>query len=347
MENAQVEIEGRVGPPASDPYSSSSVYTSANLRLNVRVAICPDKRYMSLVADINSLTWVCHSTNSTGPQIGDCATIELNGTRASFSIAERANYRFIVISCLRDATATVPVLVTVSYRATNQASGNLAVGSVRMPMTYSLLLGLWGVAFVTWAFYTTWQWRLRNSIHQALWFVLFVKLSVAVVSFVYWTLFVRYDMRSDGLLHARSVLFASSETVMFVVFMLIAKGWLITRHTLPSAEIRGVVLALVLLLGSLLFLSFYSDDYYYMALLVMYFFMLPKVFSSLTRNGRLLQSELWVLERIDDRQQRNAAVITMHSHVRDKANLFSRLRQVIGMYLVSLLIVNSLRLGSY
>jgi hypothetical protein len=350
MEAATVEVTGTVGVSSS---ASSTYYTDAVVRSAVRIMICPERRYMTVIQDANSRSWVCWQPgNSSGPQIPDCYNVELNGTTYHLFVAARSNYRFVVVNCLKDNAATdyymVPVVVTTTYSATNLASGNLGVGYQRMPLTYGVLSILWALLFAGWGLFTFWQWRLRNAIHRALWIVMIARLAVSVVGFVYWHIFDLYGVKVEGLAHARSVTFASSEAIMFSVFMLIAKGWLITRHTMPSREIRGTILALIVVMGALLFLSFYSDDYYYMAMLIMYFFMLPKVFSALTRNARLLQSELWILQRFEDGgRERSAELLTMYTHTRDKAELFSRLRRAIGAYLVCLVLVNSLRLGAF
>lgn len=345
MESATVTLDATVGVA-----SPSYVYADSAMKSLVKIMICPERRYASVVSDANSVQWACWVPgNGTGPSIPDCITFLLDGSRQQVSVPNRALYRFVVVNCLRDTetstAAMVPVVVTTNYTIINADGSQLSVGSKRMPEIYAGLMILWSVIVVGWAALTTWQWRLRNSIHRALWVVMILKTAVCVVTFIYWRVFANTGVRVDGLNHARSMLFASSEAIMFAVFMLIAKGWLITRHTMPSREIRSSALSLILLLGSLLFLSFYSDEYYYMAMLIMYFLMLPRVFTAITRNSRLLQSELFVLEQIDDRRHRNAEISEMHRHVNDKYLLFSRLRRLVGAYLVALLVVNSVRLG--
>jgi cation transport ATPase len=122
-----------------------------------------------------------------------------------------------------------------------------------------------------------------------------LKLSVVTIALCYWEI-----MQSQGtgvipLQYLQSLLFAISETALFCALLLVAKGWRITRTGLPASEIRTIAVALILLLSTLLFFSFYNEGYYFLSLMIMYFFMLPKIFTSITRNTRALQTQLLLM----------------------------------------------------
>jgi hypothetical protein len=121
------------------------------------------------------------------------------------------------------------------------------------------------------------------------------------------------------------------------VLLLIAKGWRITRPSLSGEEVKSVVMAFGLLLSTLIFFTFYSEEYYYLSLLIMYFFMLPRIFTSLTQNLRSLENQLWLIE--------NARLnLEITPNITAKARLFKYLRTIVMIYVGGILLVNSLRI---
>jgi len=168
-------------------------------------------------------------------------------------------------------------------------------------------------------------------------FVAFLKLLVVISALSYWRTCEQGGLCLDQLKYIQSFLFAISETAFFCSLLLIAKGWRITRSRLPSSEIRTISVALILLLSTLLFFSFYNDGYYFLSLMIMYFFMLPKIFTSITRNSRALETQLVMVNRSNLTEQEIDGV---HKKIR----LYRMLRSSVIMYLGSILVVNSLRI---
>jgi hypothetical protein len=139
----------------------------------------------------------------------------------------------------------------------------------------------------------------RVPIHSLLVVVSFLKLLVVITALSYWRICQQSGHCLEQLKYLQvfntsylitfsfyclqSFMFALSETAFFCSLLLIAKGWRITRARLPSSEIRTISVALILLLSTLLFFSFYNDGYYFLSLMIMYFFMLPKIFTSIAR----------------------------------------------------------------
>lgn len=118
--------------------------------------------------------------------------------------------------------------------------------------------------------------------------------------------------------------------------LLIAKGWRIIRPTLPGAEVRTMFVALILLLATLLFFSFYNDGYYFLSLMIMYFFMLPKIFTSITTNTTILEAQILMTGRA---QTDNDATSLLQ-----KLHLFKTLRTSVVVYLGSILLVSAMRI---
>jgi len=135
----------------------------------------------------------------------------------------------------------------------------------------------------------------------------------------------------------KNFLFTFSETTFFFVLYLYAKGWRTTRAGLPTLELRTTLVALIVLLLTLLFFTFYNNDYYWLSLIIVYFFLLPKFFTSISQNCRLLESQTTYFQRSQAPQ-----VLNVISALKNKFTAFFRVRNVVIAYLIVILLVNSI-----
>jgi len=110
------------------------------------------------------------------------------------------------------------------------------------------------------------------------------------------------------------------------------------RAGLPAAEIRSTFVALLVLLSTLLFFSFYNTEYYWLSLILMYFFMLPKIFTSISHNIRMLDAQITMFS------QPTHGIETEHFTriLSAKRVMFSKIRNCLVGYLISMLLINSL-----
>jgi len=152
-------------------------------------------------------------------------------------------------------------------------------------------------------------------------------------------------MRKNGILLRQFVVFAKFSfrhfRICIFLFIVIAKGYKITRPSLPREEMRDVSVALVLLLSTLLFFSFYNPGYYLLSMMIMYFFMLPKIFTSITQNVYALRAQILMLEemqRVQQNREQNLASF------RKKLRLFLSLKTIVIIYLVTILLVSFVRM---
>jgi len=175
-----------------------------------------------------------------------------------------------------------------------------------------------------------------NVLHFALLGAVTLKLFVMMVQSVYWNLY-RDGRRFDELMYARRIVFAASECCLFGVMLVCSKGWKITRISMRTGELRTLLMALALLFAALVCFSFYSDDYYFLSLMIMYFFMLPKIFSSVTKNVRNLETQVWMAQNVQ------LPALNANAFSR-KLTMFRILRAAVVTYLATILLVNSLRI---
>jgi len=181
----------------------------------------------------------------------------------------------------------------------------------------------------------------RVPIHFVMWGVLLLKEVVVCMITFYWWIYSTQGYRYDIFYTLLNFLFAFPETVFFCALYLIAKGWRITRGGLPAAEIRSTFVALLVLLSTLLFFSFYNTEYYWLSLLLMYFFMLPRIFTAISHNVRTLDSHVAAFEQTARASTTETAERFLEV-LAAKRNLFSKIRHCLVGYLVAILLVNSI-----
>lgn len=130
--------------------------------------------------------------------------------------------------------------------------------------------------------------------------------------------------------------YSVGETLFFALLFMTARGWSLMIPSLPSTDLRSVAISVVLLMAALLFLSYYSQGYFYLSLMIIYFFMLPRIFSSIGRNMRIIHQHLGASRHnptaADDARILNA-----------KYQFYQQFRKLILLYIAAFLAVTSFR----
>jgi len=181
--------------------------------------------------------------------------------------------------------------------------------------------------------------RNLSPVHYLLLGVFILKEVMVIFISFYWWMYSSTGYRFLMISALQSFLFAFSETAFFAALYLTSKGWRIMRSGLPVSEIRSTCIALFILLSTLLLFSFYNTDYYWLSLVLIYFFMLPKIFTSISQNIRILDSHLSIItERSLDLQNVQFYV----SLLQVKRSTFVKMRTCLIVYLIGMLLVNSL-----
>jgi hypothetical protein len=115
---------------------------------------------------------------------------------------------------------------------------------------------------------------------------------------------------------------------------------------LPLSEVRSITVALLLLLSTLLFFSLYNESYYFFSILIMYIFMLPKIFSAVTKNLKRLGVQLAFVTRLYDERARLGQRLPPHmprlSTLHAKLRLFKWLK-VLLLFIYLLLTIYFIR----
>lgn len=300
----------------------------------VRAYVCTERQYAMLPADTFALEAECLTQTTSRCY----ASVPLNATSVhTFNISITDRFRFALVYCNGHDAMKNGVTAEVTYEALNPGPSQLPYGDQRLPLIFNALVIAWAmlVCFIGQRIAVAGADR-RNMLHMGLFFVLGLKMMVVSLAAWYWS---RYQTghRVEALGYAKRITFAASEAAFFAVLLIVSKGWRITRVHLRSSELKTLLLALALLLLTLVFFSFYSDDYYFLALMIMYFFMLPKIFSGITKNLRSLEGQIWMAENVQ------LPEVSLRAF-RLKLHMFQVLRGSVIAYLASILLINSLRI---
>lgn len=296
---------------------------------SIKAYVCTDVQFSGITHDTLTTDAECLGQSRVTCE----ASAVLNSSVPhDFSISRVGRYRIALLNC----GESIRNGVVVKYEAVNPGGDQLPYGDGRLPLVYHALFASW-LAFFGYSVYSFLLARdRRNLVHVALVGVILLKTLVVFLSAWYWQLY-RSGRRVDALSYARKVTFASSEAAFFAAFLVVSKGWRITRMHMRSSELKTLLLALCGLLVALSFFSFYSNDYYFLSLMIMYFFLLPKIFSGITKNVRSLENQIWMAENVQlPRESLNA--------FQHKLQVFRFLRGSVIAYLGTILLINSLRI---
>lgn len=189
-------------------------------------------------------------------------------TLSWFSVGTKNSYSLALLNCVDQLPTTLKksdleVIVDISYRLQN-GNQELSLGYEPLPITYSLLCAMWSILCLIWAVSWIYYKSNRVSLHWLVILVCLLKLSMIAVALSYWRVCQATGKCIQQVKYVQSFLFAISETAFFCALLLVAKGWKITRVKLPAGEVRTISIALVLLLSTLLFFSFYNEGYYFL-----------------------------------------------------------------------------------
>lgn len=298
--------------------------------LLVKLYICTDREYAehlsTMWTDLECKaghTWTNRCTVSAPINASEVLVVNLPTTN---------RYRFYLFRCGEGRNLAADI----RYEAVNPGNDQLPYGDKPLPTVYHILSVAWAIFLALTIFRLIRSGDRRNSLHFAFAGVVLLKTLAVLVYDVYWLKY-RSGFRLNSLGYSRRVVFAASEAALFGALFVVSKGWRITRITMRGAELRTLSVALVLLLATLSFFSFYSDDYYFLSLMIMYFFMLPKIYAGVTKNIRSLETQIWMANNV------RLPDLPLSAFNR-KLKMFKVLRFAVVAYLGSILLINSLRI---
>lgn len=183
------------------------------------------------------------------------------------------------------------------------------------------------------------------ALHVGFILVMVVKLVSCIAAWQYWLDYENTGSPSHLLKVAYTFLYATSECFLFAVLLLVAKGWRITTDDIGPNEARAFFFTNGFLVVTLFFFSVYDDGYYFLSLMILYFFLVPKVFQSITNNASMLRS-LAIYFQTRRLMQTNAAQPAINRAMASldlKFKLYTRLRVLVTWYLGVIILANFLK----
>ncbi|KYR02842.1 hypothetical protein DLAC_00310 [Tieghemostelium lacteum] len=317
--------EDQTGDDSNGKISSPITY------FNMTIWACKDREYQSLIGSSPSNfieNKLCGDYNA-----GNCPMQNITmvaGNTINFSIVDSDMYRIIILKCVD----TRQVDVKLHYVLKNPG-GHLSKGYLPLPKLYKYMSAIIVlVLFATISYWLRYRYYL-NQIHYLLLFIVTLKFILIILTMYYWDGADTVGKFNTVLKYFQNLFFSFAETSFFASLFVLSRGWKITRPTLSVAESRTISLILLFLLSVLLFFSFYNDVYYFLSLMILYFFMMPKIFTNITKNIRVLESHLILSRYMNSNSQANYQL---------KKRVFKFLRSAIVLYLGAILFVNSIRI---
>jgi len=252
-----------------------------------------------------------------------------------FTIREKPTLLvFGIIDCSGDQSSAYSV--DLEYELLSTGFGDqLSLGEKLVPFKQFTYQALWGLGLLLWLIYLFLHWNKVVPLHWVLAVVIMLRLAICSVETSYWWIYHQEGIRMSFLMKIADCVFALSETGFFVLLYLLSKGWRIVRPGVPTDGVRTVFVGLAVVLAALLFFSGYNIEYYWLTLLVMYFFILPKVFTSLTEMMSTLEGQIRILSQFPN-------LATLAQDLRTKKVTLASIRSIIVSYFIAVLLINCL-----
>eukprot|EP01133_Synstelium_polycarpum_P008703 gene8703-10223_t len=210
--------------------------------------ICEDRDYQTLIGSPTSNT--IETKLCANPQEGACPVRNVSVGTGNFA------YAYSVVES--------------NYTMMNPGS-HLSRGFLPLPRVYLYITIAMTVLFAANTVHLSRNRGSLNELHYVIEFVLALKTILVFLTFMYWKSAEDSGKFSMVLRYMMNLFFSLEETAFFGGLLLLSKGWRITRTYLPMAEIRTIIVILVLLISVLLFFSFYNDHLFGQIPMVMVF----------------------------------------------------------------------------
>ncbi|EAL68286.1 hypothetical protein DDB_G0278227 [Dictyostelium discoideum AX4] len=318
--------------------NTSPVYTGSTGGViipinNITLWICQDRDYQSVIGSTptNTIeTKLCDGTAT----LSNCPINNIplyQGFKGTFDIPDSDMYRVIILKCTDTRTASIDMSFTLTNR-----NGQLEKGYLQLPLLYRYIMIIFCCLFFTVTIFWYCHKSSLNILHIVLYIVLVLKLILIIVQYSFWTDANNLGTYSMALWYIQNIFYSFSETAFFLTLFILSRGLRVTRQTLSRSELKAIFVVGFFLCGVLLFFRFYNDIYYFLSLMILYFFMMPKIFTNITKNLRILYSHSILSRYINNLEQVN--------NLSEKKRVFTNLRTSVVLYLGAILFVNSLRI---
>ncbi|KAF2069041.1 hypothetical protein CYY_009639 [Polysphondylium violaceum] len=320
--------------PSAAPVAGGSTATIPPQQAESKLTlwVCQDREYQSLIG--SSPTNFIENKLCNDPSAGNCPiknqTIT-DGLEFHSSITDSDMYRLIILKCTDDREVTMKL----NYILKNP-NGHLSKGYLPLPALYRYMAIVMTLLFIGVLAYWIIKRQYLNPVHYILILIVALRLILVYLTFHYWTNADTVGKFNHILKYFQNIFFSFTETTFFASLFVLSRGWKITRQNLTRTALKSITIILVFLLSVLLFFSFYNDVYYFLSLMILYFFMMPTIFTNITKNIRIVESHA-ILARFMENQ------ITMEN-ISLKKKVFRYLRTTIVLYLGAILFVNSMKI---
>ena len=191
--------------------------------------------------------------------------------------------------------------ITIDYTFMNPGGEHLGTGYIPLPMMYRLFTISWCALLVAHTYFCfAYHSDKVTALHRMMIALPLLKITYEAASMLRWQTMSKYGYLPNWVLMSHFACSAANQAATFGILILVARGWLITRRTLPVGE-RQTTTTLVLLLFVLNFAYRYSsfNNMTFFALAITYMTILAIILSNIARNVRELKMQLMILRQAD------------------------------------------------
>ena len=253
--------------------------------------------YMIEITAVNSC--LQHTTFQNSTALEKCYVFEVprqGRTQERVDITRTERIAWGILMCGEGATA-----LRMEYTLMNPNGEHLGTGYIPLPTTYRTFAVFWSLIFIVQTYYNlVWHHRSMTALHRLFLGLPIVKILHEVVGMFSWQAVSSYGYRPGWVALMSTATISLNEASTYFIMVLIARGWLVTRRTLPVNEAQSTVTVAILLFVLNLTYRYYTlNNLTFFGLAIMYMVALAIILSSTARNIRELKMQMMILRQAD------------------------------------------------
>ena len=240
-----------------------------------------------------------HASVGNSSAIEKCYTFEVEQTgrtQERVEITSRMRVSWAILMCGEGAAS-----LHLEYKFLNPGGEHLGTGYIPLPVMYRTFAVFWALLFITQVYFgLVLHHRQMTGLHRLFLALPMIKTMHEVVGMFKWTVLSSYGYLPDWVELMSALSISVNEASTYFILVLIARGWLVTRRTLPVNEVQSTMtVAILLFVLNLTYWYYQLNNMTFFALAIMYMVTLAIILSNTARNIRELKMQIMILRQAD------------------------------------------------
>lgn len=228
-----------------------------------------------------------------------CYSFEIDQTtrtKRKVDITATMRVSWAILMCGEGASS-----FSMEYKFLNPGGEHLGMGYIPLPVMYRTFAVFWSLLFITQVYFgLVTHGRAMTSLHRLFLALPMIKTMHEVVGMFKWTVLSSYGYVPDWVELMSALAISVNEAATYFILVLIARGWLVTRRTLPINEAQSsMTVAIMLFVLNLTYRYYQLNNMTFFALAIMYMVTLAIILSNTARNIRELKMQMMILRQAD------------------------------------------------